>query len=155
MSAVHAATREDLILDHAVRDARARGLPFAGSIAPADAWALVEAGRAVIVDVRTIEERRFVGHVPGSLHAPWATGVALVRNPGFLRELEAQAGKDDVVLLLCRSGKRSAIAAEAATRIGFTAAFNVAEGFEGELDATGQRGNTGGWRRRGLKWVQD
>jgi rhodanese-related sulfurtransferase len=155
MSALLADTPEDFILANARREARAAALAWAGSVSPIDAATLLEAGRAVLVDVRSIEERRFVGHVPGSLHVAWATGVALTRNPGFLRELEARVGKDDVVLLLCRSGKRSALAAAAATRIGFSAAFNVREGFEGDLDGLGQRGKIGGWRSHGLKWVQD
>src|SRR5258708_30676391 len=33
----------------------------------------VQAGQAVLVDVRTAEERKFVGQVPGTLHVPWAT----------------------------------------------------------------------------------
>ena len=44
---------------------------------------------------------------------------------------------------------------EAATKIGFTAVFNVSEGFEGDLDGDRRRGHVGGWRLRGLKWVQD
>jgi rhodanese-related sulfurtransferase len=155
MSALLADTHEDILLETAIREARAAGLPYAGSVPAAEAWALVESGRAVLVDVRSNEERKFVGYVPGSVHVPWATGTALTRNPRFLRELEAKVGKNDVLLLLCRSGKRSALAAEAATRIGFTAAFNVSEGFEGELDGAGQRGTVGGWRVRGLKWLQD
>ena len=155
MSALLAETPEDVFLENATREARAANLPFAGSLSPADAWTLVEAGRAVLVDVRSNEERKFVGYVPGSVHVAWATGTALTRNPRFLRELEAKVGKNDVVLLLCRSGKRSALAAEAATKIGFTAAFNVSEGFEGDLDADGRRGRLGGWRLHGLKWVQD
>ena len=155
MSALLADTPEDVLLEKSIREARAGGLPFAGSVPPVEAWALVEAGRAVLVDVRSAEERKFVGYVPGSIHVPWATGTALTRNPRFLRELEARVGKSDVLLLLCRSGKRSALAAEAATRIGFTAAFNVSEGFEGDLDDGGQRGRLGGWRLHGLKWVQD
>ena len=155
MSALLADTPEDILLENAIRDARARGLPFAGSVPPVEAWALVESGRAVLVDVRSSEERKFVGYVPGSIHVAWASGTALTRNPRFLRELEARVGKSDVLLLLCRSGKRSALAAEAATKIGFTAAFNVSEGFEGELDDAGQRGRVGGWRLHGLKWVQD
>ena len=155
MSALLAPTAEDAILEQALRDAHFAGLPYAGSISPVDAWALVEAGRAVLVDVRSNEERKFVGYVPGSVHVAWATGTALTRNPRFLRELEAKVGKNDVVLLLCRSGKRSALAAEAATKIGFAAAFNVSEGFEGDLDADGRRGRVGGWRLHGLKWVQD
>ena len=155
MSALLADTHEDILLEHAIREARAAGLPFAGSVTPVDAWALVASGRAVLVDVRSHEERKFVGYVPESVHVPWATGTALTRNPRFLRELEARVGKADVLLLLCRSGKRSALAAEAATKAGFGNVFNVLEGFEGDLDAERQRGHAGGWRFRGLKWVQD
>jgi rhodanese-related sulfurtransferase len=155
MSARLAPTIEDEILEQSIRDAHFAGLPYAGSVAPADAWTLIQAGRAVLVDVRSGEERKFVGYVPESLHVAWATGTSLTRNPRFLRELEAKVPKDAVLLLLCRSGKRSALAAEAATRIGFTSAFNVLEGFEGELDHEHRRGGRGGWRLRGLKWVQD
>ena len=108
MSALLADTHEDILLETAIREARAAGLPFAGSVPPIEAWALVESGRAVLVDVRSSEERKFVGYVVDSVHVPWATGTALTRNPRFLRELEAKVGKDDVILLLCRSGKRSA-----------------------------------------------
>jgi rhodanese-related sulfurtransferase len=116
---------------------------------------LVQAGAAVLIDVRTTEERKFVGHVPGSAHVAWATGTALTRNPRFVRELEAKAGKTAPVLLLCRSGKRSALAAEAAAKAGFTRVFNVSEGFEGELDEARHRGSADGWRFHGLPWEQD
>ncbi len=76
-----------------------------------------------------------------------------------MRELEArlakEGGKDAVVLLLCRSGKRSALAAEAAAKAGFAHVFNVLEGFEGEIDAQQHRGNADGWRFHNLPWVQD
>ena len=139
--------------------ARAPGLTYAGGVPPALAWQLVQANRALLVDVRSTEERKFVGHVPGSLHVAWATGTSLVRNPRFVRELEAKlakdGGKDAVVLLLCRSGKRSVLAAEAAAAAGFTHVFNVLEGFEGEIDAHLHRGGSDGWRFHGLPWVQD
>ncbi len=137
------------------RDAQARGLPYAGGIPPELAWSLVSAGEARLVDVRSAEERKFVGHVPDSLHVPWATGTSLTRNPRFVRELEAKVGKEARVLLLCRSGKRSALAAEAATKAGFTQVFNVLEGFEGEIDAQQHRGGQDGWRFHQLPWVQD
>ncbi|MEQ5843569.1 rhodanese [Paraburkholderia acidicola] len=149
---VHAALD---VLEAARSAAVEAGLPYAGGIAPQDAWALVSAGKAVLVDVRSAEERKFVGHVPESLHVAWATGTSLTRNPRFVRELEAKTGKDAVVLLLCRSGNRSALAAEAATKGGFSQVFNVLEGFEGELDAAQRRGGSNGWRFRGLPWVQD
>jgi len=107
------------------------------------------------VDVRTAEERKFVGHVPGSLHVAWASGTSLTRNPRFVRELEAKTGKTATILLLCRSGKRSALAAEAAAQAGFTRVFNVLEGFEGEIDSQQHRGGNDGWRLHGLPWIQD
>jgi len=153
------ALEERTAAQQALEDARAAaasaGTPYAGGVAPEAAWALFSAGDALLVDVRTAEERKFVGHVPESLHVPWATGTSLTRNPRFVRELEAKTGKDAVVLLLCRSGNRSAQAAEAATKGGFTQVFNVLEGFEGDLDEQQHRGGRNGWRHRGLPWAQD
>lgn len=134
---------------------QAENLPFAGSVPPSQAWQLFSLGLASIVDVRSAEERKFVGHIPNTLHVAWATGTSLTRNPRFVRELEAKVKKDSVVLLLCRSGKRSALAAEAATKAGFTSVFNISEGFEGEIDAHQHRGVADGWRFRALPWVQD
>jgi rhodanese-related sulfurtransferase len=109
----------------------------------------------VLVDVRTAEERKFVGQVPDSLHVAWATGTSMTRNPRFARELEAKVKKDQVLLFICRSGKRSADAAQVAAKAGFANVFNVLEGFEGEIDGQRQRGKLGGWRLHGLPWQQD
>jgi rhodanese-related sulfurtransferase len=143
------------VLEQARAAGQAAGLAYAGSVPPREAWALVQAGQAALVDVRSTEERKFVGHVPGSAHVAWATGTSLTRNPRFVRELEARVRKDEVLLLLCRSGKRSALAAEAAAKAGFVNAFNVQEGFEGELDDARHRGTADGWRFHGLPWMQD
>jgi rhodanese-related sulfurtransferase len=148
-----ALSAEQALLDAARTQARADQLPYAGRPAPRDAWRLVQAGAAVLVDVRSAEERHFVGQVPGSVHVPWATGTAFTRNPRFVKELEAKAGKP--VLLLCRSGKRSAAAADAASKAGLSDIFNVLERFEGDLDDAGQRGHFNGWRFHGLSWAQD
>lgn len=155
MSAVLQESPAVHILAAARSDAAAAGLPFAGTVDPDDAWALFQSGDAVIVDVRSPEERKFVGHVPDTLAVAWATGTALTRNPRFVKELEAKVPKDRPVLFLCRSGKRSALAAEAATKGGFLSAFNILEGFEGDIDERQRRGALGGWRKRGLPWVQD
>jgi rhodanese-related sulfurtransferase len=147
------ATKE--ILSRARARAEQEGLKYAGQVTPQDAWALVSAGAAVIVDVRTVEERKYVGHVPDTLHVAWATGTSMNRNPRFVRELEAQVSKDAVVLLLCRSGKRSHAAAEVAAQAGFRSVLNIIDGFEGDLDDRQHRGGTGGWRHVDLPWVQD
>lgn len=123
-------------------------------VTPQVAWHLFSSGQAVLVDVRSAEERAFVGYVPDSIHVAWATGTSLTRNPRFVRELEAKTGKDKTILLLCRSGKRSALAAEAAIKAGFSNVFNVLEGFEGELNEHQHRGRTDGWRYHKLPWVQ-
>ena len=137
-------------------EAAEQGKAYAGGVQPALAWRLFSEQRVLLVDVRTAEERKFVGHVPDSLHVPWATGTALTRNPRFVRELDNKlGGKDTPVLLLCRSGKRSVLAAEAAGKAGLTSVFNVLEGFEGEIDALQQRGKSDGWRFHGLPWAQD
>jgi rhodanese-related sulfurtransferase len=161
--ATHPSDANTLALPAALVQARIaaeqQNLPYAGGVTPAVAWQLIQRHEAVLVDVRSGEERKFVGHVPDSLHVPWATGTALTRNPRFVRELEAklvkEGGKEAMVLLLCRSGKRSALAAEAAEKAGFTQVFNVLEGFEGEIDAGLHRGGSDGWRFHGLPWAQD
>lgn len=143
------------LLQVALASGRSEGLPYAGTVTPKEAWALLESGQIQIVDVRTAEERRYVGHVPGTLHLSWQTGSAMTTNPRFVKELERLVAKDSPVLLLCRSGKRSAAAAQAATRAGFRWVFNISEGFEGELNEQQQRGHIGGWRWHGLPWVQE
>jgi rhodanese-related sulfurtransferase len=143
-------------LERARQAAKERGLAYAGGVEPRQAWGLVSSGAATLLDVRSAEERKFVGHVPDSQHVAWATGTALTRNPRFVREVEAKfKDKNAVLLLLCRSGRRSAAAAEALSKAGFSNAFNVLEGFEGEIDARQHRGVENGWRFRGLPWVQD
>ena len=155
MSAVIEESSIHPVLDQARRASLASALAYSGEVTPEQAWDLAQSGAAILVDVRSAEELRFVGHVPGSVHVAWATGVSLTRNPRFARELESKVGKDKPVLFLCRSAKRSARAAEVAVKAGFRYAFNVLEGFEGELDEKGHRGGQGGWRFRGLPWVQD
>ena len=143
------------ILERAQGRAARDGLAYAGSVTPEEAWTLHSQGAAQIVDIRTAEELHLVGRLPDVVHVAWATGLSMTRNPRFLRELESKAGKAGPLLLLCRSGKRSHAAAEAATKAGFRWVLNILEGFEGDLDERQQRGRTGGWRLRGLPWVQD
>ncbi|HKU46791.1 MAG TPA: rhodanese-like domain-containing protein, partial [Burkholderiales bacterium] len=75
-------------------------------------------------------------------------------NPEFIGELAASVPKDTPVMFLCRSGARSHAAAEAAARAGWSEAYNVLEGFEGDKDPQEHRNTVGGWRKAGLPWVQ-
>lgn len=130
-------------------------LEFTGTVLPHEAWALFQTGHAVIVDVRTNEERKFVGYVEETIHIPWATGTALNRNPRFAKELETKVGKEKTILLLCRSGKRSAAAANVAFNAGFEHVYNIDQGFEGDLDENDHRGVFNGWRFHQLPWKQE
>lgn len=143
------------IFNEAKQFAQQHDLNFTGSLSPKQAWKLVESADVVLVDVRTNEERKFVGYISESVHIAWATGTAFNRNPRFLKELENKVGKDKTILLLCRSGKRSALAAEAAFNAGFQNIYNILEGFEGDLNKNNQRNQINGWKTHQLPWVQD
>ena len=126
---------------------------YAGDIPPALAWQWVQAGNAVLVDVRTDAERAWVGQVPGAKVVAWKQWPQMLMNPDFDTQLQAVVPSGSKVLLLCRSGVRSVAAAQRATELGLQA-YSILEGFEGDLDANGQRGTLNGWRYRGLPWQQ-
>lgn len=132
---------------------RELGLPYAGALIPAEAYALMQAG-AKLVDVRTVAELVYVGRVPGGVLVEWATYPNNARNPGFLDQLAQAAGPEDTLMFLCRSGVRSHAAAAAAAEAGWRDSYNVLEGFEGDRDPAQQRGHLNGWRKAGLPWVQ-
>jgi rhodanese-related sulfurtransferase len=135
--------------------ARAQGLPYEGSLLPAEAHAILqnETG-AKLVDVRSRAELDFVGRVPGSVEIEWKSYPGMRPNPQFVDQLKQQVPADAVVMFLCRSGGRSHETAAAAAQAGYRDAYNVLEGFEGDRDAGGHRNTTGGWRARGLPWSQ-
>ena len=130
-------------------------LPYAGAMLPAEAYALMQAlPGATLVDVRTRAELEWVGRVPNSIAIEWNTWPGGARNPSFTDELERLVPKNATIMFLCRSGVRSNGAAIAATQVGYTEAYNVLQGFEGDKDASGQRNKLGGWRAAGLPWTQ-
>jgi rhodanese-related sulfurtransferase len=76
-------------------------------------------------------------------------------NVDFAEQVSAQGiGRDQKILLICRSGQRSRSAAIDLTGSGFTECFNVADGFEGPHDPHDHRGRVTGWKVAGLPWVQ-
>ena len=134
-------------------------LDYAGDISVQDAWARLKTG-ARLVDVRTVAEWNFVG-LPDLGATPvhcveWQSFPSGAPNPAFVAQVESELGPDKAtpVLLLCRSGARSRAAAIALTRAGFSQAFNIAGGFEGDADGEGHRGNVNGWKAANLPWRQ-
>lgn len=127
---------------------------YAGDISAADAWAQFQKGEAILIDVRTPEELKWVGQVPGAIPVPWLIDNGRRQNPEFLAQLQAVARPEQRVLLLCRSGVRSEVGARAATAAGYQSVWSIAHGFEGPLDDNQQRNRIAGWRHDGLPWEQ-
>ena len=135
---------------------------YAGDLLPKEAWQqLAEDLDAVLVDVRTPEEWQFVG-VPDlngidkeTVLVAWRHYGADGPDPEFEHKLRAHDVAEDVpVLFLCRSGQRSRAAAIAMTAAGFHKCYNIATGFEGDLDDEHHRNAKNGWRIDGLPWKQ-
>lgn len=128
-------------------------LDYAGALPPAAANALHTAGAAEIIDVRTVAELIYVGHVPGSKTIEWQSFPDMTLNDRFIEQLREQVSPGTPVLFLCRSGVRSHHAATAAAAAGYQA-YNILEGFEGDRNASGHRNTVNGWRAGGLPWTQ-
>lgn len=126
---------------------------YAGDVPVQLAFAWLQSGEAVLVDVRTDAEREWVGYVPGAVSLAWKQWPGMALNPGFDEGVRAAVPKGKKALMLCRSGVRSIAAARRASELGIEA-YNVLEGFEGDPNEQGQRGQRGGWRFRGLPWRQ-
>lgn len=141
------------LLNLAQTRARELGLPYAGALTPKEAYEIWQlAPAAKLVDVRTRAEWDWVGRIPGAEEIEWITYPTSQPNSHFLAQLKQSVDPEALVMFICRSGVRSHNAASLASESGYTECYNVLEGFEGDKDATGQRGRVGGWRHAGLPW---
>ena len=95
-----------------------------------------------IIDVRTPEEFAFVGHPEMAWNVPIAF-VTYQRKDGkftygpqmnnaFVEQVREIAGPSDVLLVTCRSGGRGGMAVNALAAAGFTNAYNIVDGIEGD-----------------------
>lgn len=140
---------------------------YSGDVSSAQAYeALSSDPNAVLVDVRTQAEWTFVG-VPDlqpigkeAVFVEWQSFPPSGPNPNFTQTLSDRLGQKGLdlstpIYFLCRSGARSQAAATALTQAGFTNCYNIADGFEGALDADAHRGTRSGWKAAGLPWQQN
>ena len=137
-------------------------LEYAGEVSAAEAWQRLKTDpKAQLLDVRAVAEWNFVGLADLSslgrqVHCiEWQGFPTGARNPAFVAEAgQALSDKDAPVLVMCRSGARSRAAAIALTQAGYRQAINIADGFEGDMDEEGHRGNRNGWKQADLPWRQ-
>jgi rhodanese-related sulfurtransferase len=95
-----------------------------------------------IIDVRTPEEYAFVGHPEMAWNIPWAfvtylrsngkTEYHVKMNENFVSEVIGIAGPNDILLVTCRSGDRSARAVNDLAAAGLTKAYTITDGVEGD-----------------------
>jgi len=129
--------------------------------------------KTLFVDIRTPSELNYLGattvmdaHVP--LVFMDTTGwddkkhrYKRAKNENFVADIDAALkkkglGKTDTVILMCRSGKRSASAVNMLADNGYTNVYTVVDGYEGDKVKEGE--NKGkrlknGWKNAGLPWT--
>ena len=121
---------------------------------------LQENPEALLVDVRTEAENKFVGRPLECVFVPWVDEPDWEpHEKAFVDAIKRFIGERDNILdteiiLICRSVYRSDEAGKCLIRNGFTNGAHVTSGFEGDLDENDQRGNINGWRHDGMPWNQ-
>lgn len=140
----------------------------------ADAAGMLEDPSVVMIDIRSRGEVAFLG-IPtrANVHIPYmempmvaeysddAKGYKLEINPDFPMAFKAYAaehgiGPDTPIVLMCRSGTRSAKAADLLTDMGYSRVYSLVDGYEGDKAGDGpHRGQrvVNGWKNAGLEWT--
>lgn len=128
---------------------------------------------SLFLDVRTPSELNYLGvtsvmdaNVPtdtmdGSAWDDKKTRYVRKHNDNFVADVDARLKekglkKTDTVILMCRSGKRSAKAVNELAKNGYTKVYTVVDGYEGDKVKEGE--NKGkrmknGWKNAGLPWT--
>ena len=128
--------------------------------------------KALMIDVRTPAELEYVGmadsvdkNIPYMMddYTEWddkKSRYMMAPNSGFLSTMtdsvkNLNLSKDDVVIVICRSGDRSSQAANLLTNAGYKRVYSVVDGFEGDMAKDGVnkgRRAVNGWKNAGLPW---
>lgn len=142
-------------------------------VTAAEAAAMLQDPAVVFVDVRSQAEVAFLGlptranvNIPLMTFPEFAEFNAdkgeytLEPNGYFLADFEAYAaangiGHDTPIILFCRSGSRSAKAANLLTEAGYTRVYSMLDGYEGDKAKDGPQAGqrvVNGWKNEGLDW---
>ena len=121
-----------------------------------------------IIDVRTPEEYIFVGHPEMAWNIPLSFQTyewdeekkrfAMKPNPEFTKQVKEVFKTDDIILVTCRSGGRSATAVDQLAKAGFKNVYSITDGMEGDIVNdpesvfAGQRLKNG-WKNSGIPYT--
>jgi len=123
-----------------------------------------------LLDVRTPEEFLFVGHPEMAQCIPlgfqsyrWDDQKGyfdLDVNRDFVAQVKERFDPGETLLLMCRSGGRSAMAVNLLAQAGYTDAWNITDGMEGALVKDPESPNDGkrmkdGWKNADLPWTYE
>lgn len=121
-----------------------------------------------VLDVRTPGEYIFVGHASMAVNIPvkfledtmppGTSSIKMAMNQKFLAQVKERFDTSDTILVMCRSGGRSAAAVNLMAQAGFKNVFNIIDGFEGDKLRMADSYNDGkrvvnGWRNSGAPWT--
>jgi rhodanese-related sulfurtransferase len=124
--------------------------------------------KVVILDVRTPEEFLFVGHPTMAWKIPvaaqsykWDAGKGqfpMTLLADFVSRVKKIAKPDDTLMVMCRSGGRSAMAVNLLAAAGFKHVYNVTDGMEGDVVEDPDSAFLGhrlknGWKNSGCPWT--
>lgn len=124
--------------------------------------------KVTILDVRTPEEYLFIGHADMAWNIPLAAQsyqwdaekqqfpMSILED--FVTRVQKVAGPDDTLLVMCRSGGRSAMAVNLLAKAGFRNVYNITDGVEGDSVKDPNSVFNGhrlvnGWKNSGLPWT--
>jgi rhodanese-related sulfurtransferase len=123
-----------------------------------------------VLDVRTTEEYIFVGHAPMARNVPLMTQTytwnadkerfEMRPNPNFVAQVMEFAGPSDVILVMCRSGGRSALGVNLLAEAGYSKVYQIVDGMEGDAIEDPENVFQGkhlknGWKNSGNPWTYE
>jgi rhodanese-related sulfurtransferase len=124
--------------------------------------------RIKILDVRSPGEYIFVGHAPMAVNIPirflgprvdaGTNRPVMPLNENFVADVQKRFKPADTLLVMCRSGGRSAAAVDMLAKAGYKNVYNIVDGFEGDaLKLPGSYNNgrrlVNGWKNSGAPWT--
>ncbi len=128
--------------------------------------------KLVFIDVRTRSEVEYVGYTDLiDKNIPWHFKTWTEwnekkhrfsdkpKNENFVKDVEEVVKsknltkEDAIVLLMCRSGSRSAKAANALYKAGFKKPYTLVDGFEGGKSKKTKHRTVNGWKNAGNPWT--
>ena len=158
------------MLEHPVRKEKQTSLGLYLTASEAYERWKVDPEHVRILDVRTPEEYIFVGHPEAACNIPLAFQTydwdaerghfGVQPNPDFVARVRDWSDASDTILVMCRSGGRSAMAANVLAKAGYTNVYNITDGMEGDLidDPGGAfhgKRMKNGWKNAGLPWTYE